>query len=251
MPLVRSKIYGSNRYRLRAGLLFLFLSGLAGPGWAKVGKPAWSGNIGLGASSSTGTSQSLSANTQDALHWHEGQWEDSAHLDYNYAQSQGIVDADRLVLQNQARYLFTPAEYAFGNLRYDRNHFDGYYYRMDETLGYGRRWHPHRDMRLDLEAGAGAREAHRIGSRSHLRPILRLHGRYQWNLDRHAAFSQSVDAILASNGANTYESVTALRSQVYGPLAMKLSYTATYNTQVPISYQKLNTLAAVNLVYNF
>jgi putative salt-induced outer membrane protein YdiY len=34
-------------------------------------------------------------------------------------------------------------------------------------------------------------------------------------------------------------------------LAMKLSYTATYNAQVPISYQKLNTLAAVNLVYNF
>ncbi|WP_253253861.1 DUF481 domain-containing protein [Acidithiobacillus marinus] len=214
-------------------------------------KPEWSGSVGLGFSSSTGTSQSLNLNTDDKLLWHRGPWANQSRLLYNYATSQGEVSADRLDVNNQTRYDFALNQYIFGNLNYHRNHFDGYYFRAEETLGYGHFFVLNRVSNLRLEAGAGVRQSHLIGGDFSTHPIAQLYGKYLWQFSPHAHLSEAVDAILADNGANTYNSILALTSPLYGPLNLRLAFIATYNTKVQPGYKPLNTLTTINLAYEF
>ncbi|WP_414039156.1 YdiY family protein [Acidithiobacillus sp. M4-SHS-6] len=214
-------------------------------------KPEWSGSIGLGFSSSTGTSQALNLNTDDTLLWHRGPWANQNRLLYNYATSQGEVSADRLDVSNQTRYDFVLNQYVFGDLNYHRNHFDGYYFRADETLGYGHFFVLNPVSHLRLEAGAGVRQSHPIGGDFSIHPVARLYGKYLWKFSPHAHLSEAVDAILADNGANTYNSILALTSPLYGPLNLRLAFIATYNTEVQSGYKPLNTLTTINLAYQF
>ncbi len=233
---------------LLAGLLPMVLV----PGGALAKRPqGFSGALGLGASSSTGTSQSLSANTQNALYWLSGAWSNSSHLSYNYVRSGGPVVADRLALHNSTRYLFSPETFALGDLGYVRNHFDGYFYRVNETVGIGHYFHLSPRARLTLEGGVGARESHRIGGTPGTDPIARLEAAYRLRFSRHASLREAVDAILSKNGADTYESRLDLDTPLYGALGMRFSFLATYNSQVLAGYRPFNTLTAVNLAYRF
>ena len=211
----------------------------------------FSGNVGLGFSNSTGTSQALSINTEDALYWLRGPWSNDAKLAYNYARTSGIVSADRLAIDNTTKYLFDENTYAFGQLNYVRNHFDGYFYRVDESAGIGHYLYPAANMRLALEAGVGAREAHRIGYAAELNPVAQLSAKYRWQISKGARLTEGVEALLAPNGANTYQSLLAVDTPLLGSLGMRFSFLASYNTQVPTGYKPLNTLTAVNLVYHF
>lgn len=214
-------------------------------------KPEWSGTVGLGFSSSTGTSQALNLNSDDSLLWHRLRWSNQSKLLYNYSNSQGEVSADRLNIGNQTRYDFAAQQYIFGNLNYDRNHFDGYYFRADQTLGYGHYFILNPASLLTLEAGVGARESHRIGGNYSTQPIARLYGKYLWKFSPHAHLSEAVDAILAENGANTYNSIFAVTSPLYGALNLRLAFIATYNTKVQTGYKPLNTLTTISLAYDF
>ena len=214
-------------------------------------KPEWSGTVGLGFSSSTGTSQALNLNTDDTLLWHRGPWLNQSLLLYNYATSQGTVNADRLDVSNQTRYDIAIQQYLFGHLSYHRNHFDGYYFRADETVGYGHYFNLSRASLLTLEAGVGARQSHPIGGDYSTRPIARLYGKYLWKFSPHAHLSEAIAAILANNGANTYNSILSVVSPLYGAFNLHLAFIATYNTKVQYGYQPLNTLTTINLDYDF
>ncbi|WP_312263404.1 DUF481 domain-containing protein [Candidatus Igneacidithiobacillus taiwanensis] len=211
----------------------------------------FSGNLGLGFSSSTGTSQALSLNTAGELYWLRGPWSNESNLAYNYARSDSEVSADRLALGNSTRYLFGKNTYAFGSVDYVRNHFDGYYYRVDEYAGLGHYLYPAENMRLALQAGVGAREAHRIGYASEVDPLARLSAKYRWQISKGAKLTEAVDAVLVRSGANTYQSLLALDTPLLGSLGMRFSFLATYNAQVATGYKPFNTLTAVNLVYHF
>ena len=236
----------------RMGLRSLLLGLLSvSAAYADHRPQGFSGDLGLGASSSTGTSQALNISTQDALYWLRGPWSNNTHLSYNYSRSDGVTSADRLAVANQTKYLFAAEQYAFGNIGYVRNRFDGYYYRLDETAGYGHYLHFGPDMRLALEAGVGARESHRIGGLARVAPIARFNAAYRWQFSKAAKLEETLDAVVAAYGGNTYESVLALDSPLYGALGMRFSFTATYNTQTQPGYRHFNTLTAVNLVYHF
>jgi putative salt-induced outer membrane protein len=236
--------------RLVSGILFLVLA-TASAAYADSRPQGFSGDLGLGASSSTGTSQALNISTQDALYWLRGPWSNDTHLSYNYSRSDGVTSADRLAVANQTKFRFAAEQYAFGNIGYVRNRFDGYYYRLDETAGYGHYLHFGRDMRLALETGIGARESHRIGGIARVAPIARFNAAYRWQFSKAAKLEETLDAVVAAYGGNTYESVLAVDSPLYGALGMRFSFTATYNTQTQPGYRHFNTLTAVNLVYHF
>ena len=231
------------------GVLSVFLC-LISPAWGKSSSP-WSGDVGLGLSSTTGTNTSLSVNTKDDLRWKGPLWHSHTHLSFNYASSSGAVSANRLVVANQTKRLLSPSEYLYGNIRYDRNPFDGYYYHLSETLGYGQTIALGHRMTLSAEIGAGTLEDHPIGQSARVHYLSRLAGNYRWHISKHVVFKEDLTALVSSSGTNSYESNTSLQTRVYGPIGMQMSYTATYNTQVPAGYQRLNTITAVNLVYSF
>lgn len=224
--------------------------GFGSPAWG-ADKSPWSGDVGLGLSNTTGTNATLSVNTKDDLHWKSPLWHNRTHLSFNYTSSGGTVSANRLVVANQTKRLFNPSEYLYGNIRYDRNPFDGYFYHLSQTVGYGQTIALGRQMTLSAEIGAGALEDHPIGQAASAHYVSRFAGNYHWQISQHVVFKEDATALISSSGNNSYESDTSLKTRVYGPIALQMSYTATYNARVPSGYKRLNTITAVNLVYNF
>ena len=245
---------------MRAIAGFIFIAGLTLSTCALANtvktpkKPKiWSGSAAFGYSSVTGTYPSLSLNSKDWIRWQYQRWENRARLSYNYTAASTAVYANRLVLQNQSRYYFKPkVHYVFGDIRYDRNPFDGYYYHLAEIIGEGNIIHLNKTMSLDYQVGVGAQEDQPIGLKYQTNPAARLAVEYEWHLTRHATFKEDVTALLSTANNNTYESVTSVQTRLYGPLSLQLSYTATYNELPVISYyKKLNTITTADLMYKF
>ncbi len=236
---------------------FVFIAGLtlftcALANTAKTPK-LWSGSAAFGFSSVTGTYPSLTLHSDDWVRWQYHRWENRAHVSYNYTAASTAIYANRLVLENQFRYYFKPKiRYVFADIRYDRNQFDGYYYHLTETMGEGNIVHLNKTMSIDYQAGIGVQEDQPIGMKHQTSPAARLAVGYQWHLTHHATFKEAITALLSTANNNTYESVTSLKSRLYGPLALQLSYTATYNEFPVIGYyKKFNTITAADLKYRF
>ena len=213
----------------------------------------WTGSAAFGYSSVTGTYPSISLNSKDWIRWQYHRWENRARVSYNYTAASTSVYANRLVLQNQTRYYFKPkVHYVFGDIRYDRNPFDGYYYHLAEIIGEGNIISLNKTMSLDFQGGVGAQEDQPIGLKYQTNPAARLAVEYEWHLTRHATFKEKVTALLSTANNNTYESVTSVQTRLYGPLSLQMSYTATYNELPVISYyKKLNTITTADLMYKF
>ena len=233
----------------------LTLSAYALANTAKTPKKSkiWSGSAAFGYSSVTGTYPSLSLNSKAWIRWQYHRWENRVRLSYNYTAAATSVYANRLVLQNQTRYYFKPkVHYVFGDIRYDRNPFDGYYYHLAEIIGEGNLIPLNKTMSLDYQGGVGAQEDQPIGLKYQTNPAARLAVKYEWHLTRHATFSEKVLALLSTANNNTYESVASVQTRLYGPLSLQMSYTATYNERPVISYyKKLNTITTADLMYKF
>lgn len=238
-------------------ITFVFIAGLTSftCAFANTAKKPklWSGSVAFGFSSATGTYPSLNLHSNDWVRWQYHRWENRAHVSYNYTAASAAIYANRLVLENQFRYYFKPnVHYVFGDIRYDRNQFNGYYYHLIETIGEGNIVPLGKTMSIDYQGGIGAQEDQPIGMKYQTNPAARLAVGYQWHLTRHAIFKENVTALLSTANNNTYESVTSLQSQLYGPLALQLSYTATYNEFPVISYyKKFNTITAADLKFHF
>jgi putative salt-induced outer membrane protein len=174
-------------------------------------------------------------------------------VSYNYTAASTAIYANRLVLENQSRYYFKQKiNYAFADIRYDRNQFDGYYYHLAEIVGEGNIIHIDKSMSINYQGGVGALEDQPIGLKYKTSPAARLAVDYQWHLTRHATFKEAVTALLSTANNNTYESVTSLQTGLYGNFKLQLSYTATYNEFPVISYyKKLNTITSADLMYKF
>jgi putative salt-induced outer membrane protein len=80
--------------------------------------------------------------------------------------------------------------------------------------------------------------------------IIRLRGLLEWAFSDDGTFSQEVQ--VESGELNTYmESVTSLKSQLIGSLALRLSYTIQHNSDVPVATENTDRVTSVALEYAF
>ncbi|HGX93410.1 MAG TPA: DUF481 domain-containing protein, partial [Candidatus Tenderia sp.] len=71
-----------------------------------------------------------------------------------------------------------------------------------------------------------------------------------WDVSKTSHFTQELVSDIGEDSTVT-KSVTALKTQINGSLAMKLSYTLKNTSKVPTGKEKTDTETAVTLVYGF
>ncbi len=177
-------------------------------------------------------------------------WRHTMGLEATTNSDNAVTTAERYAADWQSDYKISKFDYLFGRLSYETDKFSGYDYRTSEVLGYGRRVLTTERMKLDLEVGAGARQSKLETGITEHEPILRLAGRYAWQISPTALFTQSLAADVGQDATIT-KSITALKVDVVGNLAMKLSYTVENTSSVPVGVEKTDTETMVSLVYNF
>ncbi|MFI9652435.1 DUF481 domain-containing protein [Guyparkeria halopsychrophila] len=210
----------------------------------------WSGSAELGASITTGNTESSTVNGKFAVGYVTGPWTHRFRLEAMQASEDGDDTANRALGEFESNYALTERDYLFGVLRATHDEFSGYKYQSSLAAGYGRKiWLSERGY-WDAEIGPGVRIAETEDGERGTNAIVRLSSGFEYRLSDYAKFNQDV-TVLAGQDNTEIESVTGLSTSLTETLAMKLSYTVAHNTDVPAGTEKTDTYTSVNLVYNF
>ena len=243
---------------LYLGVLAL-LSGFAGP-LAAHDEPAaeekgpWSGDISLGYLSSRGNTDSSSGTAALRVGYDINAWHHALT-----GKAFGSSEEDQTTAENyqagwKSSYDFTKHNYGFGALDWNKNRFSGYPQQSFATAGYGRRVLDSAKFVMNLEIGAGyAKQKKQVTAdttEDEEGGVGTLGGDFLWNFSESAAFEQTLYGFAAS--ANTFwQSVSKIRANLIGSVALGLSYTLQGNTDVAPGVEKIDSFTAITLDYAF
>ncbi|MFP4462288.1 MAG: YdiY family protein [Guyparkeria sp.] len=210
----------------------------------------WSGAAELGASITTGNTESSTINGKLKLGYLTGPWTHRLRLETIQSSEDGEDTANRTLGEFESNYALSERDYLFGVLRGTHDEFSGYKYQSSVAAGYGRKlWISERGY-WDAEIGPGLRIAETEDGERETNAIARLSSGFEYRISDYARFDQDL-TVLAGQDNTEIESVTGLSTSLTETLAMKLAYTVQHNTDVPAGTEKTDTYTSVNLVYDF
>ncbi|MCF6325480.1 MAG: DUF481 domain-containing protein [Gammaproteobacteria bacterium] len=218
--------------------------------FAVTGDSQWGGEAELGLVTTSGNTETTTANFKGKLENTREQWHNLFTLQTLHASSKNSNTAERYLITAKSDYKVNDVSYAFGRFSYEDDRFSGFDYRATETLGYGRHIIREETFTFDVEGGPGLRQSKpEIGSRDS-ETILYLSGNLKWDVSATSVFTQDLFSEIGEDVTIT-KSVTGLKTQINGDLAMKMTYTVKKTSEVPVGIDKIDTETAVTLVYSF
>ncbi|MGH8444708.1 MAG: DUF481 domain-containing protein [Solimonas sp.] len=212
----------------------------------------WSGDLALGYLATSGNSETSSVNAKGGLVYAADRWKNTLTGSAINTYADNESSAENYTVTEQLDYNFTPRDYAFGAVEWNKDLFAAIRERTSETVGYGRHVLVGPTHLLDLEIGAGARQSQTndVPRQREDDLIGRGAAKYQWNISQTATFLEALK--IETGESNTYtESVTQLKLAIVGNLYANLSYTIKSNTDTAPDTKHTDTETAVSLSYEF
>lgn len=232
-------------------LTALVVLGLAAPLAAEEElEEGLSGSATLGYLATSGNTENSNLNSGLEVNYVTESWVHNFIANAINATESGATTAEAYRAAWKSEWQLSDVDYLFGRLRWRKDRFSAYDRQFSQTLGYGRRLIDMERHRLNAEVGIGARQSDLIDGTSENETILRAAADYTWVLSDTAEFTQ--DLSIEAGDANTYiESITALKAQLVGRLALVASYTIQHNSDVVPGTEKTDTFSALSLEYGF
>lgn len=219
-------------------------------------KSPWTSSIELGFIRTTGNTETQTLTGKADVVYELEKWRHTGHAE-GYGseaknQTTGVneVSAERYELSGKSDYKFTELDYAYGLIQLKRDHFSGFEYEHIVSAGYGRKAIKRDDMELDLEIGPGQRFFKIDDGQSDEEAVLKLAANYWWQITDTSKFTQTLTADIGEDITST-ESVSGIQANINKTLALKFTYTLRNKSKVPAGKEKLDTEAAMTLVYTF
>ncbi len=224
---------------------------MVGVASAQAGDASWSGEAELGVVATSGNTETQTINAKAKAENERDQWRHKLALEALNTENGGATSAERYNFSGQSNYKLTERQSLFGIVTYENDRFSGYDSRTTEALGYGARVVAQENLKLDIEAGLGARQSKlTVSGDTENEGVVHLAGNLAWDVSKTSHFTQELVSDIGEDSTVT-KSVTALKTQINGSLAMKLSYTLKNTSKVPTGKEKTDTETAVTLVYGF
>jgi len=239
---------------LRTGLLATALLGTAGATLAQdPGTSPWSGDLELGYVATSGNTKTQTIQSKADVRREVDLWRYTINFDSLNTSEDGDRSAERYFLSNKLDYKYSDRAYLFGYASYTDDRFSGFDYQAVAAAGWGYRILAQDTMTWDAEIGPGYRKnkvEKGADASDDSEAILRGYTQFKWKLSPTATFSQELQVETGSDNTIS-KSVTALRANIIGALAMKLAYTVKYTQDVPHGHKHADTETSVTLVYSF
>ena len=229
---------------------FILLTPIAGHAEeASVNK--WSGEAELGYLKTSGNTDTESLHAKGKLVNERKRWKHTATLEVTDKSDNGVTSASRWYLTGKSDYKIDDLSYLFGTVSYENDDFSGYDYQITEVVGYGYHAIKKEDLKLDLEAGVGARQS-KLSSTgtSNSEGMITGAANLEWVISKTSTFTQLL-SVEAGEDSTISRSVTALKMQIVGNLSAKLSHSIKHSSDVPVGTEKKDTESVITLVYNF
>ncbi|AMG30881.1 DUF481 domain-containing protein [Grimontia hollisae] len=220
----------------------------------------WQSEVELGFQALSGNSDSMTINSRLGVNYTEGRYRHSSDAKFLLVEKGGVEDKRKSEFESQANYKFDPTRYIWGNVSFLDDKYGPYFkdLTMAAGLGYQAIWQE--DLSLLLEIGPGYRyqtpNLDKIKSTDLILPydvkeaILRGQAELSWQMTKSALFEGRITAI--SGPSNTsFEARVSVSTSLIDDLAIKLSTTKKYISEVPPGLKNLDSIFTVNMLYKF
>ncbi len=217
----------------------------------------WAGsNAQLGLVLNTGNTESTNFSSGINLLYKRGSWANTAQLQLQLNRSQGLLTKERYYAADQAQYSFSKQRknYVYGNVNFTDDQFSPYEFQVISSVGYGRDLIKTARFTLNVQAGPGLRfDDIRSQAKNQKNFIVYTASNITWQVTKSMKFTEQLQYTLG-NPYNYLQSVSAITNKLIGNLALQVSYTLQYYSEIPLdstNTKKLDTTTNLALVYNF
>jgi putative salt-induced outer membrane protein len=210
----------------------------------------WDGQIELGGSRATGSTDSLGLYGALSGRRTGIQWIHQLNARAEIQENGGRRTAERAGASWQARRLIDPRFYLFGLAQYEHDPFIGFDSRYTAGLGAGYSVLDRPSVHVELEGGPAFRatDARRLDDFSSLAARASL--AFSWKIAPALEFKQNGSLFLDSDNG-TGQALSALDASVIGPLRLRLSYEVRFERDILRDVRSLDTTSRATLVYGF
>ena len=230
---------------------FTFLVVLPAHAAEEEKKPTtWRADIGFGYVNTSGNTETQTIKGEiDAIKEVE-KWRHTLRAEGLNTSDSGIATAERYFLSGKSDYKFRKFDYIYITATYDNDRFSGFQYRTTVSAGYGRKIIHKPTLSLDGEIGPGARFSKADSGQTNEEYLARLAANFKWKISDNSEFAQDLFSDIGED-STVNRSVTALTANINSILALRISYTIRYTSDVPPGIEKTDTEAVVNIVYKY
>jgi len=213
----------------------------------------WQGEGELGFIITDGNTETQSLNTKFSLTKEQEKWRNNFRIEALNTSENDNTSAEKYLASVKTDYKFTSADFVFTALSYEDDRFNasGFDYQIAFALGYGRTIMENDLHSLTAEIGPGYRYSKiKATGLNEKEGIIRSGASYRLNLSETAQFQQDLNIDLGEEEVIT-KSVTAVKAQVVGELAMKVSLTLRHTDEALPGNESVDRESALTLVYSF
>lgn len=230
--------------------LFIYLFIMGYPLTALASALGWKGEVELGFVSTKGNTETQSISAKSDINDERKNWRHHFHTEALNASAEGVRSAERYNISGQSNYKFNNFDSILVVVNLDDDRFSAYDYQVSIAAGYARRFVDRNDQILDFEIGPGYRINTLDNNTSTEESMVRVAAKYILPLSKTSRFQQSLVSEIGEESTLT-KSITSVKAQINGSLAMKTTLTLKNNSYVPAGAKKTDTETALTLVYAF
>lgn len=210
----------------------------------------WKGEGQIGASQSSGNTNSVGLSAGVALARKGIDWTYRFRAQADYQRTNGKTSVERYLTELEPQYRIDDRTFAYGLTRWEHDRILGYDTRWNLSGGLGYKVVDSKKMTLSLKGGPAFRQTDFVngGDDTELTALAGLD--FGWQLSPTLRLTQVASTIIGEANSST-SSQTALNAKLTGALSARIAYSAQIDTSPPPGIEKVDTQTRFTLVYGF
>jgi putative salt-induced outer membrane protein len=210
----------------------------------------WKGEGQIGASQSSGNTESAGVSAGLALARKGIDWTQRMRAQADYQRTNGQTSVERYLVELEPQYRINDRAFAFGLGRWEHDRILGYDTRWNLSGGLGYKVIDNKKMTLSLKGGPAFRQTDFVNGNEDTELTALAGLDFGWQLSPTLRLTQVASTIIGEANGST-SSLTALNAKLTGALSARIAYSAQIDTNPPPGIEKLDTQTRFTLVYGF
>jgi putative salt-induced outer membrane protein len=210
----------------------------------------WKGEGQIGASQSSGNTDSVGLSAGVALARKGIDWTHKFRAQADYQRTNGKTSVERYVAELEPQYRINDRAFAFGLGRWEHDRILGYDTRWNLSGGLGYKVVDSKKMTLSLKGGPAFRQTDFVNGEEDTELTALAGLDFGWQISPTLRLTQVASTIIGEANGST-SSQTALSAKLTGALSARIAYSAQIDTSPPPGIESVDTQTRFTLVYGF
>ena len=210
----------------------------------------WKGEGQIGASQSSGNTESVGLSAGLALARKGIDWTHKMRAQADYQRTNGETSVERYLTELEPQYRIDDRTFAYGLTRWEHDRILGYDRRWNLSGGLGYKVIDNKKMTLSLKGGPAFRQTDFVNGDNDTELTALAGLDFGWQLSPTLRLTQVASTIIGEANGST-SSQTALNAKLTGALSARIAYSAQIDTSPPPGIESVDTQTRFTLVYGF